>query len=56
MLASGKYEEARKAFQAAGEYKDASARILESHYAEAEVLLANGEYEAASKAFQAAGE
>ena len=56
LLSTDNYEEALAQFEAAGGYKDATERVLMTHYAYAEALLAADDYEGALAQFQAAGD
>jgi tetratricopeptide (TPR) repeat protein len=55
-LAEGRYEDALAAFEAAGDYRNAPERMLDTHYQEGEAALAEGRYEDALAAFEAAGD
>ena len=56
LLSTDNYEEALAQFEAAGGYKDATERVLMTHYAYAEALLAADDYEGALAQFEAAGD
>ncbi|MBP3434722.1 MAG: TIR domain-containing protein [Clostridia bacterium] len=55
LLASGDYDGAAAAFVEAGDYNDASTRVLEVHYLHGKALLENGDYARAAICFGKAG-
>lgn len=56
MLSAGQYDEAKKAFEALGEYSDSAEMVIEVSYQKACHLEELGDYDAALSAFNAIGE